>query len=112
DVVHPYVEAGIDKARVYALAAHLGLDDLERLPAQPCLASRIETGIAISAEDLAFIDSVEMRLAESFGREAVLRCRVTHDGIVIELSAAHDEAVATARDIGADACAREGRLFA
>ena len=49
DVVHPYVEAAIDKSDVYALAADLGLDDLERLPAQPCLASRVETGIAIAA---------------------------------------------------------------
>src|SRR4030095_4933063 len=53
-VVHPYVDAGIAKAGVYALAAELGLDDLERLPAQPCLASRVETGIVISADDLAF----------------------------------------------------------
>ena len=37
----------------------LGLRDLERLPAQPCLASRVETGIAIAAADLAFIDEVE-----------------------------------------------------
>jgi len=59
DVVHPYVEAAIDKADVYALAATLGLHDLERLPAQPCLASRVETGIAIAQEDLAFIDAVD-----------------------------------------------------
>jgi PP-loop superfamily ATP-utilizing enzyme len=69
--VHPYVEASIDKAAVYALAAELGLGDLERLPAQPCLASRVETGIAIAAEDLAFIDAVESRLAARLGREAV-----------------------------------------
>ncbi len=67
DVVHPYVEAGIDKADVYALAASLGLDDLERLPAQPCLASRVETGIAIAPDDLAFIDAVETRLAARLG---------------------------------------------
>ena len=46
---------------VYALARRLGLDDLERLPAQPCLASRVETGIAIDPADLAFIDAVESR---------------------------------------------------
>jgi uncharacterized protein len=113
DVVHPYVEAGIDKANVYALAASLGLDDLERLPAQPCLASRVETGIAIAPEDLAFIDAVEARLAARLGPEAVLRCRVTHAGIVIELAAAHDAmAGEIARDIGADACRRDGRTFA
>ena len=113
DVVHPYVEAAIDKSDVYALAARLGLDDLERLPAQPCLASRVETGIAIAPEDLAFIDAVETRLAARLGREAVLRCRVTHAGIVIELSAADDAAAAgIARDVGAEACRREGRTFA
>ena len=113
DVVHPYVEAAIGKADVYALAANLGLDDLERLPAQPCLASRVETGIAIAAEDLAFIDAVESRLAARLGRDAVLRCRVTHAGIVIELAAAHDVvADAIARDIGAEACRRAGRVFA
>lgn len=113
DVVHPFVEAGIDKAGVYALAERLGLEDLERLPAQPCLASRVETGIAIAPEDLAFIDAVEARLAARLGREAVLRCRVTHTGIVIELAAAHDAVVGEiARDIGADVCRRDGRLFA
>ena len=113
DVVHPYVEAAIDKASVYALAASLGLDDLERLPAQPCLASRVETGIAIAPEDLAFIDAVEARLAARLGREAVLRCRVTHAGIVIELAAAHDpRAGEIARDVGADACHRDARVFA
>jgi len=113
DVVHPYVEAAIDKAAVYALAASLGLDDLQRLPAQPCLASRVETGIAIAPDDLVFIDAVETRLAARLGREAVLRCRVTHTGIVIELAAAHDAAAAgIARDIGVEACRVEGRAFA
>jgi uncharacterized protein len=112
-VVHPYVEAGFSKADVYALAASLGLDDLQRLPAQPCLASRVETGIAIAPEDLAFIDAVEIRLGARLGREAVLRCRVTHAGIVIELAAANDTVAAgIARDIGADACRRDGRMFA
>jgi pyridinium-3,5-biscarboxylic acid mononucleotide sulfurtransferase len=113
DVVHPYVAADLGKADVYALAEKLGLDDLERLPAQPCLASRVETGIAIAADDLAFIDAVETHLAARLGREAVLRCRVTHNGIVIELDAGLDPAASRiARDIGASACQREGRTFA
>lgn len=112
-VVHPYVEADIDKGGVYALAAELGLDDLERLPAQPCLASRVETGIAIAREDLEFIDAVESRLAACIGREAVLRCRVTHTGIVIELGAARDPAYAAkAYEIGNEACVAAGRMFA
>jgi uncharacterized protein len=112
-VVHPYVDAAIGKASVYLLAANLGLTDLERLPAQPCLASRVETGIAIAPEDLAFIDEVEMRLAAHLGRDAVLRCRVTHAGIVIELAAAHDAAAAAiARRIGIEACGQNARVFA
>ena len=111
--MHPYVEAGIDKPAVYALAAELGLHDLERLPAQPCLASRVETGIAIDANDLAFIDAVETELIQAFGREAVVRCRVTQRGIVIELAASLDgESAATARRIATAACTREGRTFA
>jgi len=56
---------------------------------------------------------VETRLAARLGREAVLRCRVTHAGIVIELAAALEPAAtALARDIGARACRLEGRAFA
>ena len=113
DVVHPYIDAGIDKATVYAIAAHLGLDDLERLPAQPCLSSRVETGIAIDAHDLAFIDAVERALAARLGRERVVRCRVTHAGVVIELGDADDEAIANvARDIAERACRDANRTFA
>jgi len=113
DVVHPYVDAGIDKAAVYALARHLGLADLERLPAQPCLASRVETGIAIAAADLAFIDRVETALAARLGPAAVVRCRVTRAGVVIELGEAGDTtAAALARDTGEAACRDEGRVFA
>lgn len=111
-VVHPYVEAGIDKPMVYAIAAALGLRDLERLPAQPCLASRVETGIAIAPADLAFIDDVETRLAEALGPEAVLRCRVTHGGVVVELADATDEAAGHARAIAEEACAAQSRRFA
>ena len=114
DVVHPYVEAGLDKANVYALAAHLGLDDLERLPAQPCLASRVETGIAIAPDDLAFIDAVETRLAARLGQRggaSLPRDAPGHrDRAVVRRSDA--DAAALARDIGAEACAKAGRVFA
>lgn len=112
-VVHPYVEAAIGKAEIYALATALGLADLERLPAQPCLASRVETGIAIDPSDLAFIDSVEAQLAARLGREATVRCRVTHAGVVVELATLHDVARANAaREIGRAACLASGRTFA
>jgi uncharacterized protein len=55
------------------------------LPAQPCLASRVETGIAIDPADLAFIDLVETRLAGAAPVGAALRCRITHAGVAIEI---------------------------
>jgi PP-loop superfamily ATP-utilizing enzyme len=67
-VVHPLVEAGIDKAGVQEIARAHGLLDLTDLPAQPCLSSRIETGIAIDAEDLAFVHRVETEIRKG-GRD-------------------------------------------
>ena len=109
-VVHPYVEAGATKRDIYEIAQALGLADLARLPAQPCLASRVETGIAIDPSDLQFIDAVEARLAATLGGQATVRCRVTHRGIVIELGDA--DGSEDARAIGARACAEAGRTFA
>ena len=86
-VRHPFIEAGIDKPAIRAMAAERGLADLADLPAQPCLASRVETGIAISADDLALVDAVETRLAQRLGAGDI-RCRVTHAGVKVELPAA------------------------
>lgn len=83
-VRHPFIEAGIDKPVIRAMAAERGLFDLADLPAQPCLASRVETGIAISADDLALVDAVETRLASRLGAGDI-RCRVTHAGVRVEL---------------------------
>ena len=110
-VVHPYVEAGLTKSDVYAMAAALGLDDLERLPAQPCLASRVETGIAIDPADLAFVDAVESRLAAVLGAHGVIRCRVTHAGVVVELADADPAVVARATALAVAACEAAGRSF-
>ena len=110
-VVHPYVEAALRKADVYAMAASLGLDDLEQLPAQPCLASRVETGLAIEAADLAFVDTVEAQLAAVVGSRAVIRCRVTHAGVVVELGDADPAVVARATELAASACTAAGRPF-
>lgn len=85
EVAHPYIEARMDKTAVRELARRLGLDEVAELPAQPCLASRVETGIAIDPTDLAFVDLVETRLAPLVSTGAALRCRVTHGGIAIEV---------------------------
>jgi uncharacterized protein len=82
-VRHPFVEAGISKADVRAIARSLSLDDLADLPAAPCLSSRVETGIAINARTLALIDAVEVLLRGAFGG-IDLRCRVVARGIRLE----------------------------
>ncbi len=86
-VRHPFVEAGMDKSAVRALAREFDLADIAALPAQPCLSSRIESGIAISAADLAFVADMERALAVHAPPGADLRCRVTHGGIVVEAPA-------------------------
>jgi uncharacterized protein len=86
DVRHPFVEAGLSKADVRALARSMSFDDLAELPAAPCLSSRVETGIGIDPADLALVDSVETRLRTILGK-ADIRCRVTARGVRIELSA-------------------------
>lgn len=85
NVVHPYVEAAMSKTDVRALARRLRLGELAELPAQPCLASRVETGIAIDVNDLAFVEKVENQLAVIAPKGSTLRCRITHGGVVLEI---------------------------
>jgi len=97
-VRHPYVEAGIDKATVRALARHLALDDLAELPAAPCLSSRVETGLRIEGAQLALIDAVEKFTARRLGAHTV-RCRIRKQQVVIELD---DTTLAALGETGAD----------
>lgn len=83
-VIHPYVEADIDKKTIRAIATQYGLTDVAILPAQPCLASRVETGIAIDANDLAFINATESMLRAKLANGDI-RCRITAKGIKIEI---------------------------
>ena len=83
-VRHPYLEAGIDKKTVRAIASGLGLGDLADLPASPCLSSRVETLDSIEPEMLAAIHAVEPLVGRHLAPKTV-RCRVRSSGIVIEL---------------------------
>lgn len=85
-VLHPYVMAEIDKEGVRRLARDLRLTDLAELPAAPCLSSRLQTGIRVSAAALAFVHEVERLIGATLAPETV-RCRVRRDGIAIELDA-------------------------
>jgi uncharacterized protein len=107
-VVHPFVAAGIDKAAVRAIAQARGLNDLAELPAQPCLASRIETGIAINADDLAFVHRVERAVAPLVDGGDI-RCRITHAGVRLEVGG---EASDEAGRLAAELCQEAGRRFA
>lgn len=111
EVVHPFIEASMDKAAVRELARKAGLEEVSELPAQPCLASRIETGIAINAADLAFVDLVEMRLAAMAAPTATVRCRITRQGVVLETDQPAEQAGALA--VAAEVlCKENGRSFA
>lgn len=87
-VRHPFAEAGLGKAEIRALARELGLGHLAELPAQPCLASRVETGVAIDATLLRAIHDVETRARGQLGEAAVVRCRVRAGRTELELDEA------------------------
>jgi pyridinium-3,5-biscarboxylic acid mononucleotide sulfurtransferase len=95
-VRHPYVEVGVDKATIRRMAAGLGLADVAELPAAPCLASRIETGIAIVPADLIAVNRVERALRELL-RPDVVRCRVRADRVVVELDEVTLDALSAAQ---------------
>lgn len=106
-VRHPFVEAGVGKAGVRSLARALGLNHLAELPAQPCLSSRVETGIPIEPADLAFVERVEAALRPLVGGE--LRCRITARGVRLEISS--DPPPGLIEQLG-ELCASEGRRLA
>ena len=91
-VRHPYVEAGIDKDTVRALAERLDLFDLAELPAAPCLSSRLETGLRVSPERLGLVHAVERLISRELEPKTV-RCRLFHDGVAIQLDPASLERV-------------------
>jgi pyridinium-3,5-biscarboxylic acid mononucleotide sulfurtransferase len=99
-VRHPYVEVGIDKSEVRRLARYLGLGSVAELPAAPCLASRVETGIRIEAEALRTIHTAEKMVTDLTGI-AVVRCRLRAHAIVIEVeqTALNELAPETAAEI-------------
>ncbi len=98
-VRHPWVEARVTKRAIRAIARSFGLDDLAELPAAPCLSSRLETGIAVSAPALEFVHRVECLVAERIGPLTV-RCRVRHAGTAIELDPASLDQLRSARGTG------------
>lgn len=112
-VVHPFVEAGIDKNGIRAIAREVGLVGFADLPASPCLSSRIETGIAIRPELLTTAHRVERAVTGYFeaggARPDHVRCRITAAGVEVQVDAelhasldtqSHERLVALAGEIG------------
>ena len=73
-VRHPYVEAGITKVEVRAMARLLAITDAD-LPASPCLASRLYTGTRVTASRLQAIGAGEALVREMTGVD-IVRCRI------------------------------------
>lgn len=111
-VVHPFVEARIGKADIRALARWHALTDIAELPAQPCLASRVETGIRIDANDLAFIDAAERFVRGHVSARANVRFRLTRGGVVLEIGGQGDCDLDRLRESAAAFCKEAGREFA
>jgi uncharacterized protein len=115
-VWQPLVEAGIDKAAVRRLARRERLPEVAELPAQPCLSSRIETGIPVCADDLEFVHRLEAELTRRLG-PGDHRCRITRRGVVAQTAFEHPLLRETAaRETLHDAlralCTASGREFA
>ena len=91
DVVHPFVDAAIDKATIRQIARMYQLRDYSDLPAQPCLASRVETGLPIQAGDLSFIDEFESELKQTLGELSTVRVRIRKPGVYVELGEMPDQ---------------------
>lgn len=83
NVRHPYIEAGITKAEIRAIARHLELDAAD-LPASPCLASRLYTGTRVTAPRLRAIEAGE-QLIRSTTSIAVVRCRLRGNAVMVEV---------------------------
>jgi uncharacterized protein len=112
NVRHPYVEVGIDKVTIYAIAKHYGLNQLHALPAQPCLASRVETGIKINPDDLDFINEIEEKTRILLPDQKNIRCRITHQGTFLEIDTLPDSNLFQRLSNNLSAmCEQEGRIF-
>ncbi len=84
-VRHPFVEAGIGKDGIRALAAARARV-WHDLPAAPCLASRLYTGTPVTPGLLRAVEEGEITARHRTGLE-VLRCRIRGTEVVLEVPA-------------------------
>jgi len=84
-VLHPLREAGLGKEATRRLARGLGWRLFDK-PAQPCLASRLPVGIAVTRERLALVHRAESALRSLGFREVRVRCEGRHGRIEVGTS--------------------------
>ncbi|MHC4547287.1 MAG: ATP-dependent sacrificial sulfur transferase LarE [Planctomycetota bacterium] len=82
EVLHPLREAGLRKAEVRRLARALGLPQYDK-PAQPCLASRLPVGVAVTGARLRRVAAAERAVRALGFREVRVRCEDRHGRIEI-----------------------------
>ncbi len=85
NVVHPFILAKFGKTNIRKLAFEIGLGQLSELPASPCLASRVETGIKITPNLLSKIDHIERYIKNIF-TNADIRCRWMTNNLDIQFN--------------------------
>lgn len=85
EVRSPLAEAGLTKAEIRSLSRRWGLPTWDK-PEMACLASRIPTGVAITAGRLSRVEACERGLREAGFRQ--LRARYHGDAVRIELEPA------------------------
>ncbi len=78
----PWLEAGIGKAEIRALARQFGLSNWNK-PSAACLSSRIPYGSSITLEKLSQVEQAEMILH----RLGLLQCRVRHHDQIARIEA-------------------------
>jgi len=81
-VLHPLRDAGLGKAEVRRLALAYGLAVHDK-PAQPCLASRLPTGVAVTVERLARVERAERALRGLGFTVLRVRCEDRHGRVEI-----------------------------
>jgi uncharacterized protein len=65
----------------------------------------------VSEADLAFVDAMEQEAADLLPPKTTIRCRITRDGVVLELGSAGGIRKDALIGRAADMCAHAGRRF-
>ncbi len=83
NVIHPFVAAGMGKGDVRELGRELGVDNTSR-PSDSCLATRIASGLELTAERLTLAEKLEAPMRHLVrGR---FRAHLDSEGVLLEYS--------------------------